>query len=202
MLIALNTQYTITLYFHYLSSRCFFFTVDFKPSHRKEKIRLNVLTSAVTSALDRTQTSDRFAAHLIKKTVKSTLEAAASTLGNEDIRQLSPTSPSRSILRRANRQGIVYDLKSNKLASDPGPFLLHWDGKLLPDTPGILTFLSLKYFFVKITLQLFHLLRHLLYRWQEVRPITSSCKQLHGGTAVGSPSIRLWNGHCRSERSI
>jgi len=96
-----------------------------------------VLTNTVTSALDRTQNSNRFSAHIVKATVASTLKAAADALGLEEIAELKVKCSQTTVksTREKNRVEVVAAAKE-ALAKEPGPFLLQWDGKLLPDDPG------------------------------------------------------------------
>lgn len=96
-----------------------------------------MLTSDVTAALDRTQTSARFSSHIIKQTVTSTLQAAANALGldNHEVK-FKPVYSQSSVRRKRteNRKGIVSEIQEN--LSNTEKCFVHWDGKLLPDDPG------------------------------------------------------------------
>lgn len=99
-----------------------------------------MLDSEVTSALDRTQTSSKFAAHILKKTVKSTLKATAEVLGltsEEFDVKLKPVVSTASVkrLRTSNRVTAVSDIQK-KITNVIERCFVHWDSKLLPDTPG------------------------------------------------------------------
>lgn len=105
------------------------------PWRDRRKKKIPVLSKAITSAVDRTQTSDRFSVHIIKQTVDSTLNAVADCLGvpREEL-DVKP-NVSYSTIRRhrqSNRKKVVAEAMEN-LCAAPGPFFLHWDGKLLAD---------------------------------------------------------------------
>ncbi|KAK3910427.1 Carbamoyl-phosphate synthase large chain [Frankliniella fusca] len=107
------------------------------PEKRTKNVRINVLTKEVTSALDRTQTSSRFGAHLVQKSVTSALQAASCALNLEGTNlKLKPVFSTSSVGRKRteNRTSIVENIQQNVIAH-PGPFFVHFDGKLLPDEP-------------------------------------------------------------------
>ena len=91
----------------------------------------------MTAALDRTQNSNRFAAHIVKTTVESTLEAVADVLDIPEVKDLKLKCSQRTVgsKREKNRTEIA-DEARHILDSTPGPLSLHWDGKLLPDDPA------------------------------------------------------------------
>lgn len=91
----------------------------------------------MTSALDRTQNSNRFASHILKSTVASTLKAAADALGLEDFTELKVICSQSTVKREREKNRVEVVAAAKKaLATKPGPFLLQWVGKLLPDDPG------------------------------------------------------------------
>lgn len=101
---------------------------------KKSVIKINILNSKLTSALDRTQTSDPFASHIIKHTVEATVSALGVDKSEVSIKPSTSISTVRK-KRRLNREVVVGSLM-NDFASEPGPFLVHWDGKLLSDHNG------------------------------------------------------------------
>ena len=117
-----------------------YFQTEYSPPEKRTKnVRINVLTKEVISALDRTQASNRFGSHLVKKSVTSALQAATSTLKLEGTNlKLKPVFSARSVGRRRteNRTSIIKNIQENFILH-PGPFFVHFDGKLLPDEPGI-----------------------------------------------------------------
>ncbi|KAG7157996.1 hypothetical protein Hamer_G014874 [Homarus americanus] len=97
-----------------------------KPGKPRAK---NIMSPVLAKALDRTKISDRDAVHLIA--------AAAQTLGHnvEDI------AVNRKTIRQSRMKLRVQSFKSAKeqfiLNLDPTiPLVVHWDGKLLPETAG------------------------------------------------------------------
>ena len=99
----------------------------------------------MTSALDRRQTSDKSGAHILKKTVDATVKATVAALGVEDVAaeaNLVPVCSSTALgrNRRKNRETVAASIEEG-ISSAPGPFLVHWDGKLLADGEGKLIFI-------------------------------------------------------------
>ncbi|KAG7169121.1 hypothetical protein Hamer_G031444 [Homarus americanus] len=97
-----------------------------KPGKPRAK---NIMSPVLAKALDRTKISDRDAVHLIA--------AAAQSLGHnvEDI------AVNRKTIRQSRMKLRVQSFKSAKeqfiLNLDPTiPLVVHWDGKLLPETAG------------------------------------------------------------------
>ena len=90
--------------------------------------RKKFMTTDVCSALDRTKVSDRQAVHLIG--------ATAVALGH-DIKEVTL---SRSTVHRArvtSRAETAVQVRRQFLSDSAGtPLVVHWDGKLLPDTTG------------------------------------------------------------------
>lgn len=86
---------------------------------KKIKISSNILTPALTSALDRTKTSDRNATYI--------LAAAAGALGDKT------QVPSRETIRKKRRQNREEIATEVRLSFAPDvPLTIHWDGKMLP----------------------------------------------------------------------
>lgn len=99
---------------------------DFEDELReREKKKIKIMTPILTSALDRTLTSDHNAVFIIA--------ATAVSLGHK----LDDILLSRSTIRRAriaNREKLAVDLKNNfHCASN---LILHFDGKILQDLTG------------------------------------------------------------------
>src|SRR5206468_1551007 len=87
------------------------------------KIKKTVLTRDVTRVLDTVNMSDRNATFVIAATVNA--------LGHD----LNSTSPSRSTVRRSRMINREIVAKEDKATFNiTSPVLLHWDGKLLPNT--------------------------------------------------------------------
>jgi len=88
---------------------------------------VDVVTPEVAAALDRTNTSDRKAAHIF---------AAMGSAGHlkEDVEQLI-ISP--SAIRRARIKHRKVFSSEVKAAFDPAvPLILHWDGKIMDNLTG------------------------------------------------------------------
>lgn len=90
--------------------------------------KLNILTSELVSALDRTQTSDRNAMFIIAAVIKSLgLDVEKYNLSYSSIRNA----------RILKREEIVDTIKKKK--EDDESLVVHWDGKKLPTGHGTLT---------------------------------------------------------------
>jgi hypothetical protein len=95
-------------------------------SAKKQRLHVvNIITSELASALDRTKVSDRNATYL--------LSAAAKSLGF-DPRDLALNKESVRLARRQNRKDITSEIKKTFLPETP--LTVHWDGKLLPTLTG------------------------------------------------------------------
>ncbi|KAK3923865.1 Zinc transporter ZupT, partial [Frankliniella fusca] len=86
------------------------------PTKRKS-VRLDVMKRAVTSAIDRCQTSQKFSSHIVKQAVGAALESAAAILNvkEEDVKDLK-ASTSRWTVKRwreKNRKTEVQSLKGD-----------------------------------------------------------------------------------------
>lgn len=89
-------------------------------SSKKSKLSTEILTPALSSALDRTKTSDRSATFILSAAAEAYGDKTK-TLSRETIRRV----------RRTNRETIATELR---LAFAPDVSLtVHWDGKLLPE---------------------------------------------------------------------
>ncbi|CAG5100671.1 Protein of unknown function [Cotesia congregata] len=89
--------------------------------------KLNILTSELVSALDRTQTSDRNAMFIIAAVIKSLgLDVEKYNLSYSSIRNA----------RILKREEIVDTIKKKK--EDDESLVVHWDGKKLPTGHGTL----------------------------------------------------------------
>lgn len=97
------------------------------PKKRKiENGMQNILTSHVTSALGRNKISDRQAVRLIIP--------IAAALGHD----VSTLSLSRSTIGRVRKTARKEFAVESKLTYEPSSMLVvHWDGKIFPDTSGI-----------------------------------------------------------------
>jgi len=98
-----------------------------KPQRVRVRGTVDVVTPEVAAALDRTNTSDRKAAHI--------LSAVASTGQlKEDVKDLI-ISP--SAIRRARMKHRTLFSTEVKATFDPAvPLILHWDGKIMDDFTG------------------------------------------------------------------
>lgn len=120
-------------YIIYSSTR--YIVTDFSIAKRRKIVRINPLTTSVTSALDRTQTSDRFAAHIVKKTVEAA--ASALELDSDDVKvKFTASKTSVARLRTQNRKETVAEVRSD-FDNNKGPFVVHWDGKLFREGKDI-----------------------------------------------------------------
>jgi len=96
------------------------------PQSSKRKLgRVNILTPAVLSSLDRTKTSDRRAMQIIAPVVQATGQ-------NIDDYNLNRTSIRQ--YRQTHRATFSFMLKSEFRPQEP--MVLHWDGKLMYDLTG------------------------------------------------------------------
>ena len=87
----------------------------------------NIITPSLAKALDRAKVSDRYAVHLIA--------ATANSLGH-DIEELALNRTTIQEARKIAR-AQESDERYKNIVTDPSvPIVVHWDGKLLPDTAG------------------------------------------------------------------